>query len=411
VTPTAAMLGSALLVLGSVSPKDPAAADPAPADEPRTQVEIVPGDGVQMTSKDGEFKLGIGLFTQLLYTVENDVGTEDTTQSFTIRRARVKFAGHAFGEHNKYFVQLAFSPRDLQIQEGTPTKSPIFDWYLDFDHVRDFTVRIGQYRVPFSRQRRIPICYIMMADRALANFEFNLDRDVGLSVRSDDIAGLGYLRYEVGAFIGEGRDAFLADDLGMLYVARVEVLPLGVFEDYDETDRKRGKKPRLSIGAAYSYLPRAKGNRGILGPPPSDGGTTETHNVTADVMLKIRGLTLSGEFYWRDGTRDFGAAIVDDPVLGPVPEPLEPARDGLGWYAQLGWLVPKIDLELGARYGFVRDLGDDSSLPPRDEAAASIGYLIYGKALKIVTDYTRGWPEGDLDEGMHQGRVQLQAAF
>jgi hypothetical protein len=203
----------------------------------------------------------------------------------------------------------------------------------------------------------------------------------------------------------------VADDLGMLYVARVEVLPLGIFEDYDETDRKRGKKPRLSIGAAYAYLPRAKGNRGILGPRPSDGGTTETHNVTADVMLKIHGVTLSGEFYWRDGTRDFGATMVDDPVLGPIPAPLETARDGLGWYAQVGWLVPKIDLELGARYGFVRDLGDDSSLPPGDEATASIGYLIHGKALKIVTDYTRGWPASDLDDGTHQGRVQLQAMF
>jgi len=405
------MLWPALCVSGFIAAKDPPAADSGPADEPRAKTEISPGKGAKITSKDGDFELGIGLFTQVLYTVQNDVGTEDTTHSFMIRRARVKLGGHAFGKHNKYFVHLAFSPRDLQIQEGRPTKSPIFDWYLDFDHIRDLTVRIGQYRVPFSRQRRIPIGNIMMADRALANFEFNLDRDVGLSVRSDDIAGLGYLRYEVGAFIGEGRDAFLADDLGMLYVARVEALPLGMFEDYDETDRQRGKKPRLSIGAAYAYLPRAKGNRGILGPPPSDGGTTETHNVTADVMLKIHGLTLSGELYWRDGTRDFGAATIDDPVLGSIPAAMEAARDGLGWYGQIGWLVPRIDLELGARYGFVRDLGDDRSLPPRDEAAASIGYLIYGSALKIVTDYTRTWPEGDLDAGTHQARVQLQAAF
>jgi len=61
--------------------------------------------------------------------------------------------------------------------------------------------------------------------------------------------------------------------------------------------------------------------------------------------------------------------------------------------------------------GAVRELGEDSSLPPRDEIAGSIGYLIHGSALKIVTDYTRGWPEGDLDAGTHQARVQLQAAF
>lgn len=378
--------------------------------QPPRSLEFSPGKGLVLSSPDAKHQLKVGLFTHVLYRVAHDEATDETTQLFTVRRARLKLGGYAFGVHNKFFMHLAFAPRDLQIREGHPTRSPIFDWYLDFDYIRDFTVRVGQYRVPYSRQRRIPIGKVMMADRSLANFEFNLDRDVGVSVRSPDIAGLGFLRYDAGVFIGEGRDAFAADGFGMLYVARVEALPLGMFGDYSETDRKRGKKPRLSLGAAYAYLAEAKGNRGVLGANPTDGGTTDYHNVTADALFKIWGLTALAEFYWRQGRRDYGTTTTTDDQGVVVPTPLEAARNGWGWFAQAGFMVPKVDLELGARYGFVREL-NTSSLPDRDEVAASVGYYIYGRALKVVADYTHGIARDGSDLRTHQGRVQIQAAF
>lgn len=373
---------------------------------------VTPGDGLRWVAEDGRTALGLGLLAQTLYTLEHQLPARATTQAFELRRARVRIDGHVLGPHNRFFVHLAFSPRDLQVQGGHPTKTPIFDWYLELDHIPDLTLRVGQYRVPWSRQRRIPVAKLLMVDRALANFEHNLDRDVGLSLRSPDFMRWGWLRYETGVFIGEGRDAFGAGDLGMLYVGRLELLPLGMFADYDETDRDRDRQPRLGFGGAYAYLAKGKGNRGILGPPPTDGGTTDSHNVTADAIVKAAGVTLLGEFYWRRGKRDYGDAMVDDPLLGPVPAPREPARDGWGWFGQLGWLVPRIPLELGARYGFVRPQGLRSSLPPRDEVTASVGWYFFGPALKLAADYTRGWPQGSIaDGGTHQLRVQLQAAF
>ncbi|MCX4246225.1 porin [Paraliomyxa miuraensis] len=386
--------------------------EPETEAEPTVRTTIDPGSGIRWTAADDRFSLGLGLFAQLLHTIEHDVADEQTTQAFEFRRARLRLDGHVFGPHNRFFVQLAFSPRDLQFQDGRPTKTPIFDWFVEFDHIPDVVLRVGQFRVPFSRQRRISIAHIMMADRALANFEFNLDRDVGMSVRSPDLMGWGRLRYELGVFIGEGRDAFAPGGPGMLTVGRVEVLPLGTFSDYDETDRDRSRRPRLSLGGAYAFLAEAKGNRGILGPPPTDGGTTDTHNVTADAMLKVAGMTVLGEVYWRRGRREYGDAFVDDPVLGSVLAPREAPRDGWGWFLQAGWLVPRIPLELGTRYGFVRPSRRGSSLPPRDEVSASVGWYFHGPALKLVADYTRGWPPGSLPEGgVHQARVQLQAAF
>ena len=90
--------------------------------------------------------------------------------------------------------------------------------------------------------------------------------------------------------------------------AGLEVLPLGMFDDHHQSDAKQRHRPGLALGFAYAFLDEAKGNRGILGPVPSDGGTTDTHNATADVTFKVRGVSIHGAAYWRDGRRDYGNA-------------------------------------------------------------------------------------------------------
>jgi phosphate-selective porin OprO/OprP len=99
--------------------------------------------------------------------------------------------------------------------------------------------------------------------------------------------------------------------------------------------------------------------------------------------------------------------------------PLELGESGLGWFGQLGYLVPKIDLELVTRYAFVRNVfGDESSLGFLDEAGAGINYYFAGHNLKLQLDYFRMWglEEGPayadaLRRGTDRVRLQLQLAF
>ncbi len=393
------------------APPPPPPIEPEPeAPEPRPHVTATytPGKGLAVHSLDGRFKVNTKLFGQVLYTFVND-NDGHNSQSLQIRRARLLFSGFAFGEHNKYFVQLAFSPKDMQWQDGAPTKSPVFDWYFTFDHLRDLTFQIGQYRVPYSRQRRIPISKLQFIDRTLANFEFNLDRDIGFHFSSKDLFGLGLLRYYAGVFIGEGRDGYAETDTNFLYNARIEILPLGLFDDYLEADLERRKTPALSIGAAYAFLDEAKGDQGILGSMPIDGGTTDMHNLTADLMFKIAGVSILGEFFWRDGQRkeqSFGdVQILESEVAQTAP------RDGIGYFAQAGWVVPKIPLEIVARYSALRHLKKSSTLDDGDEIGAGIAYYIFGPALKVSADYHHTWYLGELDEANDQVRLEFQAGF
>ncbi len=392
----------------AVTPGD----DVSTVDDDRvTTIHFEPGKGLDIKNGDGSFRLTTKLFGQVLYTMLYAAEAEDATQSLQIRRARLMFSGNWFGEHNKFKVQLAFSPKDMQFKNGNPTKSPVFDWILIFDHLRDLSIRLGQYRVPYSRQRRIPIAKLQLIDRAIANHEFNLDRDIGFDLHSKNLFGIDLLRYHAGVFIGEGRDAYAQTDLALLYSARIEILPLGIFKDYLGPDLERSRKPRLSIGAAYAFVDKAKGNKGIIGDAPTDGGTTDTHNLTADVMFKIAGVSLLGEVFYRQGRRDFGEATTIDDSGAEVPAPLEAPRDGMGWLAQLGWVVPVIPLELSARYSQVHPTGDETSLTRSDELGGGINWWIFGPSMKLAADYFHIFSDADIGAAVDQVRVQIQAGF
>ena len=400
-----------------------------------------PGTGLTMSSEDGRFMLATRLRMQLRYAVEaentedeDNEGEYDTEVShmYQIRRARLQFKAHAWNPHNKMKVEFAFSPRDLSMDDDrVPHRTPLLTWYFEFDHLRDFTVRAGQYKIPYSRQRVVSSGNLQLVDRALAQGEFNHDRDIGFDFRSKDLGGLGgKLRYYAGVYMGEGRDFGDRNgqtDFGLHYLARFEVLPFGKFKDYSEADFERMQKPGLSLGATYSFHDDSQGLRGVLGGTPSDGGVTDYHSATADYMFKYKGFSSTGEFFWRKGRRFAGDAMIEDPndPTMMIPAPVEAARNGVGWFAQAGYLIPRMPLEVAARYSGIRGIGDEdpgdvtdevetdtmTSLGQRDSVGGGVSYYFAGHPWKIQADYFKQWNEGVLKDGAHIARVQLQLAF
>lgn len=370
---------------------------------------FVPGDGLYFESADGRFAIATRLRAQFRYTLEHEA-SESTQQALQIRRARLQFIGHVFSPNIEYKTEFAFSPRDMAFEDA-PQRTPILDWYIDFTHLRDLSLRVGQYKIPFNRQRVISSGDLQLVDRSIANAEFTLDRDIGVDIRSNDFLGLEKLRYYAGVYMGEGRDVFEMTGFDLQYLARVELLPFGLFNDYEEADFARTWKPRLSLGLAYAYQDDALRNRGARGDVPADGGTTDIHNVAADAMLKFAGFSAFGEFFWRDGTRDFGEATLvgEDGVERPAPR--EAARDGLGWMVQAGYLIPRIPVELAARYGQNRRLRTDSGVADADEFGGGISWYMGGHPLKLQVDYFRLWTDGTISDGTDAVRLQLQVAL
>jgi phosphate-selective porin OprO/OprP len=385
------------------------------------------GKGYTLSSKDGRFSLQIRGRMQFRYDVEHynapnaDGMPKDTMQSLQMRRMRLLLQGTVFSPYVKYHLQFGFSPRDMQNdlpnEPGSIRRNPLRDARIEFDRLRDFTVWMGQFKVPFSRQRIISSAYMNLVDRSIVNAEFNLDRDIGFQVMSKDLGGLGgRLAYYAGVFMGEGRNAFDLTDSGLLYVGRFEVNPFGKFDDYSEGDLARSKKPGLSIAGAYAYQDRAHAARGNVGDYPADRGTTNFHHVNADVMFKWQGLTVQTALHLRKGFNRKPGGAVDDTG---VPIPTVAARQGLGWYAQVGYVVPKIPLEVVGRYSLIRNnYGTLSSLPDQDEAGGGLNWYFVGHDLKLQVDYFRLWDQSmgttnaeRARNGTDRVRLQVQVYF
>ncbi len=379
------------------------------------------GKGWSISSKDQRFSLQLRGRIQFRYDLEVPHRPDATPQhSLQIRRARVVLMGHVFSPHVKYHFQFGFSPRDMQNdlpnENGSIRRNPLRDARLEFDRLRDFTIWMGQMKVPFSRQRIISSSNMNLVDRSLVNAEFNLDRDLGVQAMSKDLGGLGnHLAYYAGVFMGEGRNAFELTDFGLLYVGRLEVLPFGKFDDYTEGDLARSRKPGMSIGAAYAFHDDAHAARGNVGDRPADDGTTDFHNATADLVFKWRGLSVSTAAHLRRGTQRRGGAALDDTG---TPIATAPARQGVGWYGQLGVMLPRIPLELVGRYGFARAVFGRSSLPDADEAGGGLNWYFVGHDLKLQLDYFRSWDESmgtspaeAARNGTDRVRVQVQLYF
>lgn len=403
--PLSYALAVALLMSAPLAPVQARAQTPQLPEAPPS-VHLRPGSGLQIESADHAFAVALGAWLQALYALSAQ--DDHTAHGLTLRRARLSISGHAFGPHNRLFLQLGVSPIDMQVGPTGVRRTPLLDAYLEFTHLRDLSLRVGQYRVPFSRQRVTPFGNLALIDRAAVNFEFNLDRDLGLHVFSPDLLGLGLLRYQVGIFMGEGRDAQLQGDAGMLYTVRLEALPFGSFDDSSEVDLERSPSPRAALGIGYAFLDAGRGNRGVLGPPPTDGGTTDSHHLTADALFKLRGVTLLLEAHYRNGRRRFGTATIVGEEGMRAPAPREAPRDGYGWFAQVDSVLGRWPLDAAVRYGQIRRQRGASSLTDADELGAGMAWNLATRRFRVQADFFHTFKPGSFRAGRDELRVSAR---
>ncbi|MEQ8276537.1 MAG: porin [Deltaproteobacteria bacterium] len=370
-------------------------------------IGYVPGHGAIARSADGQFALAIRIRGQMRHTARAP-SSGAARQAFEIRRARIVLAGHLFGPESRFKLELGLSPADLGVvdnlsadpDERATRRTPLLDLYFELRHLRDLTVRIGQYKLPSNRQRVISSGNLQLVDRSIVNPEFTLDRDLAIDLRSRDLFGLDLFRYYLGVAIARGRDSRGFDDFGMMYFGRVEVLPFGHFADYSEVDFARTEKLRASFGAAYAFIDNSIGLRRPSDPAPAEGGTTDNHVVVADTIVKYAGLTLQSELGWRRGRRN---VITNN-------QDVTPARNGWGTMVQLGYLFGAHPIEVAARYGRVRGASGETSLEDRNELGGGLSWYFYEHPFKLQADVFRLW-QTRISDGDLRVRVQLQASL
>lgn len=354
-------------------------------------VDVGLGRGVTIRTVDDDASLNIRARIQVRATaIHNPPGTSDDTSELLIRRARLVFQGNARGPSLTYYLQLSFSNLDNEAD----LRLPLRDAYMTWSGARDLNVRVGQMKVPFSRQRVVSSSALQMVDRSIVVSELNLDRDVGVQIFSKDLFGTGRLGYAVGLFGGEGRNR-LGRSAGLLYTARVEAWPFGAFDDLAEGDVRRGERLRMAFGASVGHNQNTNRPRSTIGTPYPAGDVDYTH-AGIDLTVKWRGWSLASEAMSRAADESDG--------LGPA------SRSGWGAFVQAGYMVSS-RTELSGRYSRLNPrAGTDPALAEANELGAGVSHYLYAHDLKVQGDVFR-LTDPALRRPILQARLQLQLFF
>lgn len=373
---------------------------------PAPSLKVGFGEGV--TFKHGEMKLQVRgrVQVQASSIIPGASSTAHRSNAIVIRRARLAIKGD-LPWHLSFNLQLAFANQDMEADAPNVLR----DFNVTWAPLRDLSVRFGQMKVPFDVQRVISSSSLQMVDRSLTTGEFNLDRDVGLVLFSDDLFGFGQrLRYSLGLFGGDGRNR-IGTNVGLLYSARVRVSPLGEFDDKVEGDPDRDPRLRLAFGGGIARNIATNRPRSTTGTPFGVAAFNYTH-ATGDVHAKWNGFSLLSEVYWRQadlGTDANGApsASISGTVSGL--SVTEYSRSGWGWFVQGGaYVLPW--LELTARYGDLYPLGPtDPALKRNREFGGGFNLMFFKHDLKVQSDVL--WVDNGGANGRLQLRVQAQLYF
>lgn len=379
------------------------------------------GRGLVVRTRDERFSMTIRTRFQVRGTLDlsmpqlamSPVGADALRAEFNLRRARIVFSGNAYTRALQYYIQLGVSPQDME----SDLLIPLRDAYLTWTPHRYFAIRAGQMKVPFSRQRVVSSGSQQFVDRSGTNAELNLDRDIGVQFRSDDLFD-HRMGYAIGIFGGGGRNR-PSLDTGLLYVARLQFQPLGRFEDMDvEGDHKR-TGPRLSIGIAGAFNQRTNRSQSTLGATYQLRRFDYAH-ATADLMFKWAGFSLQSEAIWR---------LADSPgatgMVGTTAR-TEYTRSGVGYMVQAAYQLPS-HVEFGARWSHVipialdrADWGasaapagvmaQDPAVHETHELGAVVSYYQLEHSVKLQLDYFYLFRDA-IDAGNHQLRLQAQVMF
>lgn len=344
-----------------------AALSPVRAEEGGPKIDLTKGGP---TFQSGPNSLTIGARVQFRWTVDDregidsdatgtsGFGEEDGTASqFAVQRMRVSFKGGMFRPWLKYEFQFDFANTSGQ------SDNKIKDAFLDLGPWRHTSLRLGQFKTPFSLQQLTSSGRLQFVDRAITDGKFVPGRDTGLTF-SGTCANKKF-GWAAGPFNGGG-ESRAQDDQGLLWVGRLWWDPLAEYALTESAvDGKEEASLHLGLAVHSGEAIRGTATTGVFEDPDDQQA-------------------LGFEFAWRQ-KRLFGTAEwfqMSDEQANPV---VGPDVDSNGWNAQFGFMVVPQHFELALRRAEVEpdeDISDSNVV----ETRLAAGWYWQGHNLKIQAD-------------------------
>lgn len=340
------------------------------------------GTGITFTSPDSTFTLRVNGRIQSMFQYTDRINSDFRGADFLLRRSRLNFQGSAINSKFTYRIQIGFAHGDITSGNTQVENNLILrDAMLNYQLKPWLRIGFGQTKLPGNRQRSISSGSLQLVERSLANNNFTLDRDKGIWFYNNFNLGKSYFKNTLSISSGEGR--IVSNSNGRLcYTFKTEFLPFGQFTnngDYVEADVEREQKPKLSIGAVYSYNQSASRTMGQLGEYLYNNQVANIAYFGGELLFKYHGFSFESELYNRNSNSAIIVNEKDNRLSNFV-------ISGRSFLLQSGYLFTEKD-EIAVRYGSISPAHKVSSLMlGQKEYVLGYSHYYLKHSLKIQND-------------------------
>ncbi len=357
-----------------------------------------PGKGLTVETADGNYRVRIGGYAQLLYTFTDfDSQADNDKSNFSIRRFKLQLQGNLVSKNLGYKFQA-------DMKTGFTTE----DAFMNYKFGAPLTLQLGQYKPPQARQELTSASRQLFPERSLANDTFNLGRDLGVQAAGSFAGKL--VGYRVGLFNGNGPNTSNPDNHHM-FAGRIDINPLGEYK-LDEAGWPSAR-PLVNLGASAAWEKITAADVGSSFNRDNDvldvalgldklsaanftaayGDDLSWLLWTANLNATWLGATFASEYYHLNADPDQG----DD-------------WNADGYYVQAGYQMIPETLELGVRYAAVESTDANASAKfDKSQIQGGVNYYFAKHNAKLQADFTK--VNDDLVKNNDDNIVRLQAQF
>jgi len=333
-----------------------------------------------LASPDGRFKLQLEGQLQFRFVLNRRKGSGDSTQyGFENTRTKLTFRGHVFSPDTTYMIRGNFSRE--QLTSGPPSASidhggifQLQDAWIQQQIDQQWSVRAGQFKLPFTREELVSSQYQLLVERSLVNISENLGRSQGIEINyfgdlfSMSVALSDGGHDQLGGFgtVATGQpenSPALARLAEFAVTARAQWLVAGDWAQFTDFTSPPGEQFGMMLGVAGHYQ---KNEYGIISFTRDE---EYWYAYTVDASVEWGGINAFASF-----THHY----VDNASIGII--------EVYGAVVQAGmYVTPKLELFGRFEYGrFTVDTGLNFS----NLYLATVGfnYYIDGHDIKFTTD-------------------------
>jgi len=223
-----------------------------------------------LASPDGRFKLQLEGQLQIRFVWNRQKGPGDGTRyGFENTRTKLTFRGHVFSPDTTYLIRGNFSREQLTTTNpgGSTDHGGVFqlqDAWIQQQLTHEWSIRAGQFKLPFTREELVSSERQLMVERSLINNSENLGRSQGVQIDyygdiysisfavsdggHDQLGGFG----TIAGTVPENTTALtLLSEYA--FTGRVQWLIAGTWEQFSDFTSPIGETFGMMLGVAGHY--------------------------------------------------------------------------------------------------------------------------------------------------------------